>query len=96
MEVAGKKGEHMSSYVLIKDIEVDTALQTRVRRNDSVVDEYAIAMMDGAKFPPIVLFDDGNKKYLSDGFHRYTAALSSGRDRISAEIHSGDNHAGFV
>jgi hypothetical protein len=96
MEVAGKKGEQMSSYVLIKDIEVDTALQTRVRRNDSVVDEYAIAMMDGAKFPPIVLFDDGNKKYLSDGFHRYTAALSSGRDRIEAEIHSGDKHAGFL
>jgi hypothetical protein len=86
----------MITSILIKDIEVDVSLQTRVRRNDSIVEEYKTAMENGAKFPPIVLFDDGKKKYLADGFHRYTAAISSGRDRIEADIHKGDKHQGFL
>ena len=46
-------------------------------------------MTIGDEFPPVVLFDDGRKMYLADGFHRTAAALSIGRDRIDATVHQG-------
>ena len=74
---------------MISDIVIDTSLQTRSGRNQSVVQEYAAAMSTGDEFPPVVLFDDGRQKYLADGFHRMAAALSIGRDRIDATVHQG-------
>lgn len=82
--------------ILIKDIEVDASLQTRVGMSEPVLQEYAALMMEGITFPPVVLFDDGSKKYLVDGFHRLYAAKRVGRDRIQAELHSGSKHAGFL
>jgi len=86
----------MITSILVKDIEVDASLQTRVRMNEPVLQEYAALMMEGISFPPVVLFNDGAKKYLVDGFHRLYAAKRIGRDRIQAEIHSGSKHAGFL
>jgi ParB-like nuclease domain len=69
-------------------------LQTRVRIHTSVVRAYAAAMkeqqIDGAlKFPPVVLFTDGNDYWLSDGFHRVLAARQAGLTEIPAEVRSG-------
>lgn len=86
----------MTTIVLINDITVDTELQARVRMSEPVLQEYAALLMEGVNFPPVVLFDDGVKKYLADGFHRLYAAKRVGRDRISAEIHSGSKHEGFM
>ena len=79
----------MKNFIMISDIVIDTSLQTRSGRNQSVVQEYAAAMSSGDEFPPVVLFDDGRQKYLADGFHRMAAALSIGRDRIDATVHQG-------
>jgi hypothetical protein len=86
----------MSTSVLINDITVDTALQARVKMSEPVVQEYAALMMSDVTFPPVVLFDDGVKKYLVDGFHRLYAAKRVGRDRIQAVIHNGNKHDGFM
>jgi hypothetical protein len=86
----------MITSILVKDIEVDASLQIRVRMNEPVLQEYAALMMEGISFPPVILFDDGSKKYLVDGFHRLYAAKRIGRDRIQAEIQSGSKHAGFL
>ena len=86
----------MTTSILINDITVDTALQARVRMSETVLQEYAALLMEGVNFPPIVLFDDGVKKYLADGFHRLYAAKRVGRDRIQAETHRGSKHEGFM
>ena len=86
----------MTTTVLINDITVDTELQARVRMNEPVLQEYAALLMEGVNFPPVVLFDDGVKKYLVDGFHRVYAAKRVGRDRMQAELHRGSKHEGFM
>lgn len=86
----------MTSFISINDIYVDSALQTRVRMNEVVTQEYTSLMLDGVKFPPVVLFDDGKRKYLVDGFHRLNAAKRAGKQSIEVEVHMGDKYSGFL
>ncbi len=37
--------------------------------NDGIVAEYAEAMLDGAKFPPVIVYRDGAVHWLADGYH---------------------------
>src|SRR5690606_25200177 len=55
--------------------------------DDKLVERYAQAMKDGAVFPPVVVFADGSKFYLADGFHRVGAARALKRKTIEAQIH---------
>jgi hypothetical protein len=54
-------------------IKVDGGTQTREALNRDVVAEYAEAMLEGADFPPVVVYYDGSDYWLADGFHRYAA-----------------------
>ena len=47
------------------------------------------AMKGGSNFPPVLVFDDGEKLILADGFHRHAAAVKEGRGHILAEIRKG-------
>ena len=51
-------------------IRLDGETQARVALDSTQVAEYAEAMRDGDKFPPIVVFHDGSDYWLADGFHR--------------------------
>jgi ParB-like chromosome segregation protein Spo0J len=53
------------------------------------VAEYAEAMDAGAKFPPIVVFNDGTRYLAADGFHRIHAARKLGATKIECDIRSG-------
>ena len=79
----------MSKELMISEIIIDSTIQTRVRINDAIVKEYAAELMVGTTFPPVVIFDDGSKKYLADGFHRLAAAKQVGRDRFAVDIRQG-------
>ncbi len=57
--------------------------------NDEVVQDYIDRMAAGDVFPPIVVFQDGVKYWLADGFHRFRARCSSYAETISAEVHVG-------
>ena len=57
--------------------------------NDGIVAEYAEAMLDGAKFPPVIVFRDGAVHWLADGYHRLEAAEEAGKKSIAAEIRDG-------
>lgn len=70
-------------------IRIDGGTQTRESINESVVSEYAEAMTDGAKFPPIVVFHDGADYWLADGFHRLAAAKRIGTVEMPADIRQG-------
>ncbi len=90
--------------IKLTDIVVDLSSQPRAKLCDQAIADYAGAMRDGVKFPPIVVFKeetafkelalaDGVKPAmvyrLSHGYHRYHAAKRVGLDEILCEIHMG-------
>lgn len=63
--------------------------QMRESLNNATIAEYADAMTDGRKFPPVIVFTDGETYWLGDGFQRVKAAEQIGYVEIEAEIRSG-------
>ncbi len=70
-------------------IQIDGGTQSRANVNDQVDNEYAEAIKAGATFPPIVVFYDGKKHWLADGFHRFHAYQKIGREKVAADIRQG-------
>lgn len=77
------------SIIPLKSIVFDAGTQIRVELDQHLVGEYAEAMTEGAHFPPIVLFHDGNRHYLADGFHRFMAAQRLKFADIDADVRPG-------
>lgn len=73
----------------LEQIDIYAGTQTRVQTNDEAVSGYAEDMKQGAKFPPILLFFDGSKYYLADGFHRFLAAKRIEEKDIEADVREG-------
>lgn len=67
---------------------LDSAAQPRIDIDWVLASEYAEAMRDGAKFPPIIVFCNG-KNWLADGFHRVSAAKQAGLSELAADIRQG-------
>ena len=70
----------------VSSIRIDGGTQSRSRIIQETVDDYAVAMAEGAEFPPIVVFFDGKEYWLADGFHRYHATRKNKRASITANI----------
>lgn len=70
-------------------ITVDPSLQSRVKINDDVVEEYADVLLEGGKLPPPVVFFDGEMYWLGGGFHRYGAHRLAGKKGMTVEIRNG-------
>lgn len=64
-------------------------LQPRVDIDPNVVAEYAEALRDGAKFPPVTVVFDRTYYFLSDGWHRYEAHLAASIGEIQADVLDG-------
>lgn len=79
----------MSVRVKLDLIVFDAGTQIREAIDPQVVTDYAEAMTNGANFPPVVLFHDGNRHYLGDGFHRFMAAQRLSFKEIEAEVKAG-------
>jgi hypothetical protein len=71
--------------VKISDLVAEGTTQAR-HYDEELVERYAEAMKDGAVFPPLVAFKDGNVLYLADGFHRRGAALKVGKKSIDVDV----------
>lgn len=74
---------------LEEDIDITLSTQIRETSNPDTIDEYAEAMRLGVEFPPVSLFDDGERLYVADGFHRIQAAEKAERRTILANIYDG-------
>lgn len=70
-------------------IRIDGGTQMRADLNEDVVSDYAQIVRDGGDFPPVVVFYDGSKHWLADGFHRHFAYQRAGAIEIPAEIRKG-------
>ncbi len=77
---------------------VDPRIQCRVRGlNPETVESYRLAMLEGGwgEFPPVILFRDGDKFYLSAGFHRHEAAGQADLTEDLAEVRPGGWSAAY-
>ena len=73
----------------IAEIRLDGGTQPRSALDFTAIDDYAEAMAAGVKFPPAVVFHDGEHYWLADGFHRLKAAFAAGFDAIDCELRQG-------
>ena len=67
----------------------DGGAQMRAEMHPETVADYAADMLDGAVFPPVIVFHDGADYWLADGFHRVEAARKIDRKEIEVEIRDG-------
>src|SRR5215203_3414115 len=74
----------------IDELTLDPAIQPRQYMCQEVIADYAEQMANGQEFPPVRAFFDGQRYWLSRGFHRTHAAARNGRLRIRAEVFDGD------
>ena len=56
--------------IAISQIIRDPEIQPRENMNQETITQYAEDMLAGIAFPDIVAYDDGEKLWLSQGFHR--------------------------
>lgn len=73
----------------VAQIRLDGGTQPRTALDFTAIDDYAEAMAAGVKFPPVVVFHDGEHYWLADGFHRLKAAFAAGFDAIECELRQG-------
>ena len=73
----------------IAAVRIDGGTQSRVELNDQTVAEYAAALVDGAVFPPIIVFFDGEFHWLASGFHRLAANEKVGNTEVDADVRQG-------
>lgn len=62
--------------------------QPRAELSETTIEEYAEAMKRGDKFPPAVVFCDGEDYWLAAGFHRHAAAIKAEQELL-VEIRQG-------
>lgn len=67
----------------------DPEVHARAGLHNGTVSEYATAMMEGVDFPALVVFNDGHKLWLADGFHRDAATVRAGIDVVVCDVRPG-------
>jgi len=75
--------------LLITSIRTDGQTQQRNALNADIVAEYAALMRGGVEFPPVRVWWDNNNYWLTDGFHRLSAAELASRTELLCEVHRG-------
>jgi ParB-like chromosome segregation protein Spo0J len=73
----------------IASIRTDGGTQPRAKLDDNTLIDFMDDMRAGAKFPPVIVFHDGENYWLADGFHRREAHHRLGPTEIEADIRKG-------
>lgn len=79
----------MVKQLKISLINLDGGTQTRSGLDQETISSYSAEMSNGIVFPDIVVFYDGSKYWIADGFHRIKAAMQADIETINAEIKQG-------
>ena len=79
----------MTKKLKLSEIVTDAGTQVRAGLNEATVADYAEALAAGGKFPPVIVFLDGNRHIAADGFHRIEAVRRIGATQIECDIRRG-------
>ena len=80
---------HPTHRVPLASLRSDGGTQVREKTDAETVERYAAAITEGAAFPPVVVFREGEVHWLADGFHRVAAHEAAGVADILAEVREG-------
>lgn len=80
----------------VDSIRTDGGTQPRINQDWKIISEYAQDMLEGAVFPPVIVFFDGEHYWLADGFHRYYATKQIGKDTIVSDIRQGSQREAIL
>ena len=80
----------------LSEITIDQDIQPRVSLDQHVLVNYKERMKEGDVFPAVVVYDDGNKKWLADGFHRYRSHQDLKRATIDVELRKGSKREAIL
>lgn len=75
--------------VLLSQIDERASLENQARTvplNKGLVESYALAMIDGVQFPPLIAYPNGKAWVLIDGNHRYQAAKKIERNAVDVYL----------
>jgi hypothetical protein len=89
--------EEKTTLLSIDQIKIDGGTQMRAGLHEQTVVEYmeAMAPVGWSKFPPVIVYHDGESYWLADGFHRVeafrrvTAELGLQDTKIPADVRAG-------
>lgn len=73
----------------IASIQRDRRTQVREATDGVVAAQYAARIEEGDEFPAVIVFFDGTRHWLADGYHRLDAHEQVGRTEILAEVRPG-------
>ena len=76
-------------HIAISKIRIDGGTQPRSEIDGHIVRSYAEDLENGATFPAVVVFYDGDEYWLADGFHRLKAFREAGKTGIPVQIMQG-------
>ena len=82
-------GAPLREVLSLDSLVTDAGTQVRSDIDDEVVDEYVQVLVDGAQFPPVVVFRADGADLLADGYHRVFAYRKAGRSEIRADVYHG-------
>ncbi len=81
----------METFLPVKDIRADRGVNTRATINEDRVKQYAQALREKARFPPIIVMRDRGKiNWVADGFKRHGAHVIVGEPRILCSVYLGE------
>ena len=89
-----------AALVELATLAFDASAQSRVFVDPQVVSDYVERMSwdaekqvvvdpEGASWPAVLVFDDGERKWVADGFHRAAAAREAGIEQLQCEVRPG-------
>jgi hypothetical protein len=82
--------QKMIKTIRIDTLVIDPAIQQRADGLDrSIAESYAEDIKSGCRLPPCIAFDDGEKRYLAEGFHRIAAMRSLDREAVDCDLRKG-------
>lgn len=79
----------MPEQINIDKIRIDGGTQPRAELDEDVIEEYAEQMKNGDQFPTLLVYNDGQNYWLTDGFHRYHAHKNAGAEWVKCRIKQG-------
>jgi hypothetical protein len=82
---------HEVQCIPVTDLTLDAALQPRCEIDLSLIEDYAMLLMEGNTLPPLSVFQDAeNRLWLADGFHRLRAHQALDRTEVPCHVEIGE------
>ena len=80
----------------LTSITLDKRLQMRPKLNQQRVERYSELISEGVSLPAAIVFDDGKKKWLADGWKRYRACEKAKCEVLYCEVRNGTFRDAFL